>query len=221
MEKVHSIAKAIVLAVAGLHAKGFTHLDLKPANLMMFGGRWKIIDVDGCVRAGTGLSVNDETISFSPCYSAPEWARFVVQERSNEKVIVTPSLDAWSVGMTLCELITLEPVMKAKYAEFVDAVAPASVPSHRSACFGFLSWLGSVKDLTLPGAVGRFDQDFHDFVYKSLLVCDRSKRKTLAECLSSPYLATVPVTSTSLKHAAIARAGSGHTLLGTRVIEIN
>jgi serine/threonine protein kinase len=221
--KVHSIAKALVLAVAGLHAKGFTHLDLKPANLMMFGGRWKIIDVDGCVRAGTSLD-RDGTISFSPCYCAPEWARFVVQESNSAPMVATPSLDAWSIGMTLCELATLEPVMKHKYQEFTDMVHG----SPRSACFAFLAWLGSLKRVPLTGEVERFDQVFLHFVSKSLLVCDQSKRKTLAECLSAPYLATVPATSPPLKNAAIPRSGSSRvstcegslpTLLGTRTTQ--
>jgi serine/threonine protein kinase len=220
-EKVHSIAKAITLSVAGLHAKGFTHLDLKPANLMMFGGRWKLIDVDGCVKVGTGLNVSDDTISFSPCYCAPEWARFVVQDTKHQ-MIATPSLDAWSVGMTLCELVTLDPPMKHKYQAFVEAD-----PNSRNACFNFLEWLGGVKNLPLPGSVGRFDQGFYEFVM-SLLVSDRSMRKTLAQCLASPYLTTVPVTdrefqgrTKSLKNVAVPCAGSGPTLLGTRTIEVN
>ncbi len=56
-----------MLVVAGLHAKGFIHLDLKPENLMLFDGMLKLIDVDGCVRIGTAISVSDSSLSFSPC----------------------------------------------------------------------------------------------------------------------------------------------------------
>jgi hypothetical protein len=142
-------------------------------------------------------------------------------------MLAAPSLDAWSIGITLCELAILDPVMRHKYQEFTDMAHG----SPRSACFSFLGWLGSLKHMPLTGKVARFDQDFHDFVSKSLVACDKSKRKTLAECLSAPYFANVSATSTPLKNAdlqrsgssrlstcstAIPRSGSGHTLLGTR-----
>lgn len=34
----------------------------------------------------------------------------------------------------------------------------------------------------------RFDDGFHKLLLGSLLVCDPNKRKTLAQCLSDPYL---------------------------------
>merc|ERR1711972_1185514 len=91
-EKVRSITRSVLLTVAGLHAKGFIHLDLKPANLMMFGGRWKLIDVDGCVRIGENISLGDTSLSFSACYCAPEWAKFVTNQ-SADTIVASPSLD--------------------------------------------------------------------------------------------------------------------------------
>ena len=104
-ESIKACARAILLVVAGLHAKGLVHLDLKPENLMMFNGRLKLIDVDGCVPIGSEVSINDSSISFSPCYCAPEWARFLTDE-SESKIIVNDKLDVWSIGITLCELVT-------------------------------------------------------------------------------------------------------------------
>merc|ERR1740139_1473973 len=106
-EAVRDLSKRMVLAMAALHAKGFVHIDMKPENLMVFGGRLKVIDVDGCVRNGTRLSINDGSISFSPCYCSPEWARFMIKE-SEQTIVATPSLDVWSIGMLLCELIALD-----------------------------------------------------------------------------------------------------------------
>jgi len=77
-ETVRSITKAILLVMAGLHAQGFVHLDMKPENMMIFNGFLKLIDVDGCVEIGTSISLDDGSISFSPCYCAPEWANFVL-----------------------------------------------------------------------------------------------------------------------------------------------
>jgi serine/threonine protein kinase len=62
---VKSITKAMVRVTAGLHAKGFVHLDLKPENLMIFNGRLKLIDVDGCVKSGAEVSIDDFIIFFT------------------------------------------------------------------------------------------------------------------------------------------------------------
>jgi serine/threonine protein kinase len=183
-EKVHSITKAVLLAAAGLHAKGFVHLDLKPANIMMFNGRWKVIDVDGCVKIGERVSLGDCSLSFSPCYCSPEWARFVAQDEIKSMVTVA-CMDAWSVGMVLVELVTLTPLLKERYDSFHEFF------EHR--LIHFLKWLGKAKSLQLPGSIERFDADFHDLVTKWLLVRDASKRRSLAECLSCPYVASEPV----------------------------
>ncbi|CAE7685873.1 STE20 [Symbiodinium necroappetens] len=193
---VKNISKAIILVVAGLHAKGLVHLDLKPENLMMFNGRLKLIDVDGCVPCGSEVSIQDSSISFSPCYCAPEWARFLIEE-TESKITVRPHLDVWSVGMTICELATLDAVLKPMYANFLR-----NGHSHREAGFLFMDWLGSIAKAPIPKSierssprilsvakrVARFDPAFHQMLIGSLLVCDHTKRKTLAQCLSDSYL---------------------------------
>lgn len=179
---VKSISKAIILVVAGLHAKGLVHLDLKPENLMMFNGRLKLIDLDGCVHANSEVSIQDSSISFSPCYCAPEWARFLTDE-SESKIVVQAHLDVWSVGMTLCELATLDAILKPMYANFLK-----NGHSHREAGFLFMDWLGGVGKAPLPKSIKRFDPAFHDMLVENLLVCNWKSRKTLAQCLSDPFL---------------------------------
>jgi serine/threonine protein kinase len=120
-ESVGKIAKEIVLAVAWLHAKGYVHLDIKPENIMMCGGRWKLIDMDGCARAGSEIKLADNTVSFSPCYCAPEFARLVVKGGSMR---VRPSMDAWSVGLTIAELVNLCPLLRAQYQKISDGKPP-------------------------------------------------------------------------------------------------
>jgi serine/threonine protein kinase len=181
-DSVKSIARAMVLVMAGLHAKGLVHLDLKPENLMMFNGRLKLIDVDGCVKIGTMVSIQDSSISFSPCYCAPEWAAFLINE-SNSKINVQPGLDVWSLGMTICELVTLNAVLKPMYGNFLR-----NAHSHREAGFLFMDWLSSNKKVPLPKNVEKYDDDFLDLIANWLLVCDKTKRKTCAECLANPYI---------------------------------
>jgi len=179
-DSVKSITKAILLVMAGLHAKGLVHIDLKPENLMMFNGRLKLIDVDGCVKAGTRISIQDSSISFSPCYCAPEWARFLIEE-SESRITVSPALDVWSVGMTVCELVTLDAVLKPMYANFLRAGQ-----SNREAGFLFMDWLSNIKAAPVPTSVETFHDDFFEML-SGLLLCDPTKRRTCAEALSSSY----------------------------------
>mmetsp|Transcript_72596 Transcript_72596/g.151556 ORF Transcript_72596/g.151556 Transcript_72596/m.151556 type:complete len:682 (+) Transcript_72596:165-2210(+) len=182
-EAVRDLSKRIILAMAGLHAKGFVHIDMKPENLMVFDGRLKVIDVDGCVRMGTSVSINDGSISFSPCYCAPEWARFMIKD-SEQAISAHPCLDVWSVGMTLCEFVTLDAIWKPQYANFMR-----NAQSHKEAGFLFLEWLGDIKKPPLPKAIEKFDPGFVDLLFNWLLVCDKNKRQSCAEAIMNPYLA--------------------------------
>merc|ERR1712166_653390 len=170
-ETVRSMASAILLVMAGLHAKGFVHLDVKPENLMV---------VDGCVEIGTQLSLDDPSISFSPVYCAPEWASFVLGDGKGH-LQVTPGLDAWSVGCTICELVTLEAIMRDKYCTVARR--------QRSGTAVFMEWLQGLEESPLPQKVMQFDTELVKLMTDSLLVCNKSDRSTCAQSLKSPYLA--------------------------------
>lgn len=182
-EEVKTFCKAILVAAASLHAKGFVHLDLKPENLMMFGGKLKVIDVDGCVKMNTKVSIQDRSISFSPYYCAPEWARFLACE-SETDILALPGLDAWSVGMTLCELITHEAILKPQYCDF-----RRGAPSHREAGVLLIEWLASITSAPVPREVEEHDQVFLDLLSNWLLVCGQGERKSCAECLAHEFIA--------------------------------
>jgi len=182
-ETVREIAKAIILVTAGLHAKGLVHLDLKPENLMLFNGSLKLIDVDGCVKIGAKVSIDDFSLSFSPCYCAPEWARFLIDDCDDPTIIIDAGLDVWSIGMTICELVTMDAVLKPVYASFLKHGR-----SQRQAGFLFMEWLSNSKKVDLPRNIAKFDSGFVDMISKWLLVCDPRKRRCLAECLSHPFL---------------------------------
>jgi len=145
----------------------------------------KLIDVDGCVKVGTNIAVTDPSISFSPCYCAPEWANFLIEE-SESTIVANPCLDVWSVGCTICELVTLDAILKPMYANFLRHSR-----SHREAGFLFMDWLSSLKKAPIPKAIAKFDPDLARLLDSSLLVCDKNRRKTCAQCLSEPYLREV------------------------------
>mmetsp|Transcript_57797 Transcript_57797/g.124987 ORF Transcript_57797/g.124987 Transcript_57797/m.124987 type:complete len:662 (-) Transcript_57797:319-2304(-) len=180
-EDVVEVTKQVILVVAALHAKKLVHLDLKPENLMWSQGHWKLIDVDGCVKFDQTVQITDSTISFSPCYCAPEWARFLIADSTTLKV--NSLLDVWSVGMTISELVSLNPILKPKYASFLKQGL-----SHREAGFYFMEWLSTEKSMPLPEKVKSFDPQFLDLLQNWILVPDAMKRKTLAECLDHPYI---------------------------------
>jgi serine/threonine protein kinase len=180
-ETVKSVAKAILLVMAGLHAKGLVHMDVKPENLMVFDGCLKLIDVDGCVAIGTDITLTDSSISFSPIYCAPEWAKFLLGQKDS-CLSASVYLDAWSVGCTICELITLDAVFRPTYLNF-------AAKSRRGGKANFMLWLKTLKEAPLPEKILSFDDELVELMSSCLLVCDKSQRKTCAEALNAPYFA--------------------------------
>lgn len=181
-ETVKSITKALLLVMGGLHAKGMVHLDMKPENLMVFDGCLKLIDVDGCVQIGSTIRTDDPSISFSPCYCSPEWAKFLVDPGNSSGITAAPGLDVWSVGCTICELVTLDAIMKPIYANLLRRAH-----SHREASFLFLDWLRALKSSPLPRQLPPFDAKLAELIQKSILVPNYRERMTCVECLDDPY----------------------------------
>lgn len=184
-QTIRNITKAIVLVMAGLHAKGLVHLDMKPENLMVFNGQMKLIDVDGCVKVGSIIKVTDPSISFSPCYCAPEWAHFLIEE-SLDTIIADPCLDVWSVGCTICELVTLDAILKPMYANMVR-----HSHSHKKAGFLFLDWLSNIKKPPVPKEVEQHDPELARMIRESMLVCNKADRKSCAQILGEAYVSEV------------------------------
>merc|ERR1719188_696820 len=136
------------MVAAGLHSKGFVHLDLKPENLMLFKGVLKLIDVDGCIRIGTRISITDSSLSFSPCYSSPEFARFIHDDEPEPHIIARPGLDVWSIGISIAELVNYEPIFRPVFFRLMRRAH-----SNKEATFVFMEWLCSVTEVPIPESV--------------------------------------------------------------------
>merc|ERR1712216_42873 len=180
-DTVYDIAKAAILVSAGLHSKGFVHLDLKPENFMFFGSRMKLIDVDGCVKLGTVVSVTDSSLSFSPFYCAPEWAEFL-RASKDSKIEVSPCLDVWSIGMTICEIITFEPILREAFVGVKRNSLPLKQDVRR-----WMDYLAAVNAVPIPESFQTFDSKLYDLLVNSLLSCDIGQRSSLAQALSHRY----------------------------------
>jgi serine/threonine protein kinase len=186
-DELWSITKGILLVVAALHARGWVHVDLKPENLMIVDGRLKLIDVDGCVRSGSSVCIAKTPISFSPYYCAPEWADLLVncwEKAQDGSITVYPSLDVWSVGIILCELVTHEAIMAETYRQIT-----VNAFSQRQAALLYMEWLSGISTLELPEQLAQADSEFRNFVSAHLLNRAPEQRQTLAECLHHPDVA--------------------------------
>ena len=94
------LAKALFKALKWLHGLGFIHMDVKPENIMRFGTRWKLIDLDCC------MSCNDEMVTpenFTPLYASPELAREVLDTLEMDNPATRkrpcPAMDIWAAGV--------------------------------------------------------------------------------------------------------------------------
>jgi len=184
-ETVRSIAHAIILVIAGLHAKGFVHLDVKPENLMVFNGCLKLIDVDGCVEIGTLISPHDHSISFSPAYCAPEWGRFLLRGKKACQFHASPGLDVWSCGCIISELVTLDAI-------FVSAYTKATKKGFKDQkdIVAFMKWMARLDHVSMPRTVQQFYPELSELIAGSLLVLPASQRKTCAESLGTALFAS-------------------------------
>ena len=99
--EARAIAEQLCDALAGAHAQGIVHCDVKPANVLLAAaGRVKVGDF-GVARLAEGTSqVPSTTVAGTPRYMSPEQARGQP---------TGPATDVYSAGVVLYEMLAAEP----------------------------------------------------------------------------------------------------------------
>lgn len=182
VEEIRTILYDVTRMVCLLHSQGLAHLDVKPANIMLFNSTfWKLIDFDGCFRAASLVDVNQSDIAFTPLYCAPELAAVIVKMASQLKI--SRLMDVWSVGAIGAELVLLKPLFEARYSMMYD--------SQNNDDSEFLRWL---CDLSQPVLAPRdseklmkVNDELRSLVEELLLVKDVKQRASLLEVLKHPF----------------------------------
>ena len=186
VDEIKTILFDITRMVCLLHSQGLAHLDVKPANIMLFNSTfWKLIDFDGCFRAASLVDVSQSDIAFTPLYCAPELAAVIVKMASQLKI--SRLMDVWSVGAIAAELALLKPLLEDKFASLYDAQSNDDSE--------FLRWL---CDITQPAllpehseAFKKVDEQFRSLVVEFLLVKDVANRASLLDALKHPFFANM------------------------------
>jgi len=104
------LLRTVAEAVAYAHSLGVLHLDLKPGNVLIdANGAPHVADFGLARRLGNALTIENDEVSGTPAYMAPEQTRAHAQK-------LTPATDIWGMGVILYELLTGTPPFRADSA---------------------------------------------------------------------------------------------------------
>ncbi|ORX47610.1 hypothetical protein BCR36DRAFT_584701 [Piromyces finnis] len=152
VEEARFYMAEVLLALEELHNLNFIHRDVKPGNILIYlNGHVKLVDFGSCISVNDNELVSSNVPVGTPDYISPEVLR------ANEgKVKYGKECDWWSYGISLYELLLLEPPF------YSDSLLEtySQIMDHKNT-------FGWPDDCTL-------DDDTKDLITK--LICDREVR---------------------------------------------
>jgi len=152
VEEARFYMAEVLLALEELHNLNFIHRDVKPGNILIYlNGHVKLVDFGSCISVSENQLVSSNVPVGTPDYISPEVLR------ANEGTVkYGKECDWWSYGISLYELLLLEPPF------YSDSLLEtySQIMDHKNT----FAW---PDDCTL-------DDDTKDLISK--LVCDREVR---------------------------------------------
>lgn len=187
-------AERLIQCVHAIHetGEGHVHCDLKPSHFLRFAGRqWRLVDLGSAHRLG------HETLPEYTCdYLAPEVA---AAHRDGTPLVVTPSVDSWSLGLVLFELFVGRPLLDAPAVARLSRELGGREGGEGGADAAATSWPDDVPHLLARpggadavvrellrndgGALGLAELD----LLRRLLVVDPAGREPLARLLKRTF----------------------------------
>ena len=116
-DEVALLGVHLLAALRTVHDRGFVHVDIKPANVLVRSGRPVLVDFGSSRRRGASQPAG--LLIGSPGYAAPEL---------EAGAPIAESMDAYGVGVTLYEALTGIPAFDPDLAA-ADRPAPAELPA--------------------------------------------------------------------------------------------
>jgi len=171
IEEVYELFLSFTEILVAIHREGCVHLNLTPSAIVQTSveRKWKLLDVERVRKSNSSISPIDATLDFVPLYMAPELAIAIRSARLS--VRIAQSMDVFSMGLILAELLVNKPVMKEKQDACED--------------HDFLHFLCE-PEVEIPLEVRRFDTDFYN-VLKQMLSLRPHERITVFDLLKSAF----------------------------------
>ena len=199
-EKIKAMFIQLVHCVSHLHDASLIHCDIKPMNIVLSSGRWKLIDLDCAVLTADPLITRP---TYSTAYFPPE-ALYVDNEKDHvylrigkegmirDALLAHPSFDVWSLGCVLYQLCNedFRPLFLANQRDELSSQRYLcdSVPNlveDSNSLWSLCKWTDDDKAVKLA----RVHDPMARHLLANMLHRDGTKRPSLQEILSHPFLA--------------------------------
>lgn len=168
-DNLRQVIDGIIDCVQYIHSRGLLHLDIKPNNILVHDNKVKLIDFGLCKYIMNGLIGELEAITSN--YRPPE-----LFEQDCDLI---PSLDIWSTGIVILELINgTNPVYKVGVSpdETLDFLILAGLYDEAIDIVKSISSSNSDLYKNMINEIDRPDNEYYIELVKNMLILDPYER---------------------------------------------